>query len=379
MEPLPSDRKRAIQLVGVIVAGAVGTVLVAGLLWFLYKPESAPESQPDIEPAQETSATTPSVIPSQTAAETTGSVTPTVAPKPGGPTRAAKVAFRLGDAIYVAGEDGAGPKRIVRAPEAPFALSPDASKLAVVEAGTLKMVDVASGAAVNVGPAEAAVPVWSPDSSTVHFVRLAGGSSMEVWRATREGAGARKLADGSAVAVSPDGRVLVVRRDPTEQSLESGVVHVSRDGGPFLPVIVNGQPTAAAVTNDKIVVGMVDESGKTSLVTASLDGRGVKRLVGAPAGTVPAVWGELYVAPAGDKVAAVAVGDDGYSRVSAIALPAGTETKLSRRRDGYVRGWSADGAQLFLVEGNYFQGEPTALVRTFTDGTNRQPVVTGAE
>lgn len=375
MEPLPSDRRRALQIAGVILAGGLGTALVVGLLWYSFRPDPTPPAQTVIEPAEETSVSAP-VVPSQPTTDTTASVTPTMAPSAGSSARAAKVAFRLGDTVYVAGEDGSKPAKVLRAPEGPFSLSPDARTLAVVDGGALKLVDVASGRATSAGSAEAAAPVWTPDSSTVLFVRLGASTSMEIWRVGRTGEAAEKLTDGSAVSVSPDGRVIAARREASGSAM--GAVLVSRAGGPFTPVAVAGQPTAVGAANDRLYVGVVNETGAASLLGLGVDGRGPRSLAGAPSGSVPAVWGAITVAPDGRHIAAVAVGDDGYSRVS-VMDPNGRETRLSRRHDGYPRGWTADGGALLLIEGNAFQGESTTLVRMRIDGTNRQALVTGAE
>lgn len=377
MEPLPSDRKRVWQIAGVVAAGGLATALIVGGLWLAYRPDPLPPTQAGIEPAEETSSTSMTPAPSHPTSDATPA-----APTPGtadtGTKRAPRLAFRLGGTLYIADESGTAPKKVVASAGGPYALSPDAATLAVVDGGTLKLVDVTSGKAASAGPAEAATPVWVPDSSAVMYVRL-GGTSMEVWRTKADGSDARKLTDGSSVAVSPDGSVVVVRRDASGGSLGAGAVYVSRGGGPFAAVTVKGQPTSAAVTNDRLIVGLVDTAGTASLVASGVDGRGAKRLLGAPGGTTPSVWGELQIAPDGSKVAAVAVGDDGYSRISVVTLDGGSETRLSRRRDGYPRGWDAAGAQLFVLEGNYFQGEPTTLVRLLPDGTKRTPLVTGAE
>lgn len=379
-EPLPSESRRRRQLALCALAAVLGVALIGGVLWWVFRPAPETPRQAGIEPARETTALPLPGVPSQESSETTTPASPTssVSPGAGALQRAALIAFRVGETVYVADEDGSSPRKVTRLSDGPYALSPDGTSLAVVDGGRLSIVPVGGGKAVSVGEAEAAQPVWMPDSSAVLFVRL-GGSTMEIWRVAKSGARPERLTFGTEVAVSPDGGTLVARRDPTGGSMEMGAVYVSLGGGEFSAVTVEGQPTGIAAANDAILVGLVGADGAARVVRMKPDGRDSKELLGAPGGSVSSVWGEFSVSPDGSVLVAGAVGDDGYSRLSVVPIAGGKATTLNERRDAYARGWNASGSELFLIEGNYIQGESTTMYRLRPDGSKRQAVVTGAD
>lgn len=375
------------MIAAIVVAGALGTALVAFVLAEAFRPEPPPAKQAVITPAEETVTPTLPVDPVVPGAEETAQPTPAPAPtRPKGSAkgfvRAPKIAFRVGDTVYVAAEDGSGAAKVASSAFGPYALSPDGKTLAVVDGTQLRLIDVASGSESFAGPAEAAPPVWRPDSSAVLFVRAEPREAMHVWEVKRDGSGASMLVEGVAASVSPDGKTVVARRDVgpvADGGSGKGVVYVSRDGAGFRPVTVDGQPTAVAVLGDRALVGLYDSQGVSSVISMGLDGRGVKGVLGAASKEPRSAWSELWVSPDGARVAAVATGDDGHSRVSVVDMVDGSEKKLSGRRDGYMRGWTASGEGVLLLEGNYFQGESTALMRVSVDGAARVAVVTGAE
>jgi len=391
-EPMPDDAKRA-KRVALIASVSVFLVGVAAILvWALVAKPGASNSaeQPEFEPAEPTAEATlpvvPSTPPSGSASATSGSAPasssgPAVT-TPTGFTRASKLAFRLGGSVYVAAEDGSGAVAVARVPQGPYALSPDARTLAVVESGSLVLYDVATGRRTPVGPAELSAPVWSPDSSAVLYVRLSSsaGGTPEVWRVSASGTGTKRLEAGMEGAVSADGRTTVIR--PLDAGYSSPAdasrLLVSVDGG-FEPISLPGQPTAIAVGRDRVYVGLVDAKGEPSIISVAFDGSSIKKVLGAPPGGSGAVWGKLTLSSDGARLAVAATGDDGHSRVRVVPAGGGTSTDLTPRRDAEIHGWSATGDVLFLREGNSYQGETTALISVRPDGTKRTIVVTGAQ
>lgn len=365
---------------GVVVAGVLGTALVAFVLWGAFRPVPEPPKQTAIRPAEQSSPATAPAEPSSPAADATASAEPTAPAEPvtspAGFTRAPKIAYRLGGTIYVAAEDGTGAKKAVSSPYGPYALSPDGATLAFVDDGVLKLVDVEQATAKTVGAAEAALPVWRPDSSAVLFVRLEPKDAMHVWEARRDGSGLRMLSPGAAVSVSPDGSILVVRPDA---SLTAKNVRVSVDGGAFKDIRIAEQPTAATAVGKRLLVAVVDRNGAASVVSLGLDGKGAATIAGTPAENERCSYTELWPSPDGESVAVVASGDDGYSRVALLKVASGDMSRVTGRRALYMRGWSATGSAFYAVEGNHFQGESTMLVRVEGQGGSRRPVTSGVE
>jgi hypothetical protein len=54
-----------------------------------------------------------------------------------------------------------------------------------------------------------------------------------------------------------------------------------------------------------------------------------------------------------------------------------TPLALSIRRDTYPLRWASDARNLFIVEGNAFQGEKTSVIRVSEGGLGRTVVVEG--
>lgn len=377
---MPKGRRIAL----IVMGGASGVALAAGLVWlaFAAKPLAEAPRQDRIEPAQET---TESPLPSAVSTQPATSTVETTSTGTGGAAgglpnvvRAARIAYRLGGTLYVANEDGSQPSPVARIAEGSYVLSPDGLTLAAVTEGRLKMIDTASGAAVDAGEALDTRPVWMPDSTAAMFLRRKGHAD-EVRRVTRSGENDTLVRQGSSVSVSPGGRVIAVT--PSGAVFSDGYVWVSVGGAPFSRVTVGkGLPTAVAAGDDRLYAGLQGTpAGGVRLVSVRLDGRDSKQLAEQPGGDVPAVWGELCMSPDGAHLGAVALGDDEYSRISIFALPGGPETRLNPRRDAYARCWSSAGDFLYYVEGNAYQGEPTVLYRVAPNGTGRRVVATGAE
>jgi hypothetical protein len=383
-----------------VLAGALGTALIAGGLWMAFGPEPTERSQTDIEPAEPTTpetatasaGTTEAVGATQTSpASNGGSGSGTdesgdgsgLAEGLGAPKRVAKIAYRLEDGLYVSDEDGGNATLKFESARGPYALSPDAATLAVIEAGSLNLVDVATGEATVVGPAAStATPSWLADSSRVVYRRRASGTTegFQLFYADRKGGQPELLAPGSQAAVSPDASVIVVLVSDEPVLGGAASVQVSLDGSPLTPVSVKGGVPISVATNGKrVFVGVEGSEGGSAVISMAPDGRDAKQVVGPVPNNVPATWGTLLPSPDGGLLAMAAHGDDGYSRTFIVSSSGGTPVAISRRRDSYLHSWSASGDRLFVVEGNAFQGEPTALVSVARNGTGRRVVVDGAE
>ncbi len=385
--PMPDDKRHALQtalIVAVIVVGLVVVVLVG---WILLRPKTGKQGPAGYTPAQETSATTTSVEPTKSA-EPTSSTEPSVSVVPaeqGGtttttaPVRAAKVAFRLGDSIYVAGEDGAGAKAVAQSPAGAFALSPDGATLAVTGDFNLTLYPVAGGKAVVVPQADPVRPVWAPDSSAVYFVRSASVGMPQVWHVAATGGAPALVGDGAGVAVSPSGTSVALL--PAEGAAGAHAVRVSSGGGAFKQVkITDGDPIAVGLSDDRVYVATLSAAGESSIYSAGLDGSGVKRLVAPLKGAEKAAtYGRLLPSPSGTTLLYSAEGDDGYSRMWIVPTAGGNPSSLSARKDDYPVQWSSDGSSILFVEGNAIQGEETALYRVAPDGSRRVMVVSGAQ
>lgn len=400
---LPSDKSRAGRIALVVVAGVLGTALIAGGLWLAFKPAPDAPKQTVIEPATSTVPATLPPVPGVTptpSAPATGPAEPTssalateTVPDGGGggtvppaPVRAKKVAFRLGASIYRANEDGTGARAIVRSNAGVYALSPDGATLALVTDAGLVLVDVATGGQTPVAPARQVAPVWMPDSSRVLWVRASAKppGALGVWSVARDGKGAKLLAaESDRVAVSPDGTVVLVRPWLGGAEVPDRYhILVSLGGSAFRPLNVSGMPTALAASNTRAFVGISNPetfTADTWLLSMDFTGNRRERLLGKPPGDVMAAWGDLSVSPNGGFLAVGALGDDEYSRVWSLPLKGGQAASLTPRRDGYIHGWNASGATVFLIDGNAYQGERTALLSVDANGGSRRLLVTGAQ
>ncbi len=378
---IPDGKARAAKIAFAVACGLLGVVVIAIVVWATNRPAGEPTKQGRIEPAEPTAeATLPAPVATPTPS-VEGSGGAGDGNSPAAVVRAPRIAFRVGATVYVADEDGTPSKKVVSGSAiGAYSLSPNGMTLAVVNGPNLELVDVGSGKRTAVGPAEVSPPVWEPDSDGALFVKAVGGSKFEVWRVEADGGSPRRIAAGSAVSVSPDGRVVVVR--PPDGGFApgktAGHVLVSENGGSFKTVSVTGFPTAVAAGNNRMFIAVDGPSG-AGIVSTDLGGRAARSLRGAPSGDAESTWTGLSLSPDGTRVVAAATGDDGYSRISVLPASGGSEVRLSQRRDGYVRGWNAKGDAIFMIEGNYFQGEPTVLVSVRPDGSRRTPVVTGAE
>lgn len=387
IRPVPDgpDGKRIALIV--IAIAVVGGLLVFGGLMLLGQKRTSPEEETRrLEPAQETHVATMPVLPGT---EPSGSAGATASPgasttPPAGSAGAGvdRVAYRLGETLYVANDDGTQARSVARVAEGEYALSPDGRTLAVSHDAKLTLYDALTGSPSQAGAAAAERPVWLPDSSAVLFVRSASGSDgcrTEVWRVKRDGIGARLLRRGGAPCISPDGRTVAVLGASGLDSHGYDTLFVARDGSGFRSIRVSqGTPVSAALSNDRIYYSVTGADGDSCIDSCRLDGSDRILFSARPEEAMQATWDELMMSPNGRVLAAAAIGDDQFSRVSLFPLPKGTVAHASRRRDCYLRAWTRSGDCLLLVEGNAYQGQSTGLVCVTADGSIGKSIVTGA-
>ncbi|MDZ4170202.1 MAG: hypothetical protein U1E26_11210 [Coriobacteriia bacterium] len=379
MAQVPDGTRRRLLAVAALIGVAVATVAVVWMMLSGQQSDDAARPAPGIEGAVETSAPPdPSSTPTPAApATTTGAPRP--APVQPDPVTSERIVYRRDGALFLAKSDGSGEKRLVSSPEGPYELSPDGDVLAHVDSGRLQLVRTSDGAVMKVGAAlgdDAGIGgclAWTPDSKALYFTR-ATAEGRDVWRTDRDGGAAVRVTRGGCPSVSPDGRVVAV------VDSADGVVRVSRDGGRFMAMPApSGVPVAVAAGDSALYVSVLNADGSTALVSTGLDGQGEVRIAGPPADAPRVSWGSLWLSPDGSRLAALAVGDDRYSRVAIVDLRTREVRPLSARRDSYARYWSSGGTHLYYVEGNAYQGEATNLLRVDRLGAGRRVIAEGAE
>ena len=365
------NRRKAGIAAGLVIAvlGVAGTLALSAT-----RPptdDRSAETSRTITPAEETTETAVTLpVYGETPEEQTvpgTAVTPT--PPAAAAARAPVVAFRRAGWLCVAAEDGTGERQVVASAAGVYSLSPDGATIAFVDAvaGTLIVVDTASGAGAAVGPATQDPPSWSPDSTWLVYTA----AGPKVTRVDRSGAGATALFAGSMGSVSTaDGTV--VGLDP------SGAVVVVA-GGAASRVRAAGAVTGLATDGAAIYYGTISAAdGSASLHAMSVSGANDRALVTRPAAVRAVTFGDLLLSPDGSRLAYTEHGDDGYSRLFAVPAVGGDAVALSVRRDCYPLRWTADGAGVLFIEGNMLQGDPTALMRVAPDGGSRRLLSDGA-
>lgn len=397
-EQIPSDKQRAARIALAVLAGALGTALVAGGLWLAFRPRPAkvPE-QSSIEPAEETSTETTSAPGSADSTATTS--TPpgdTKQPeKPGAsgglfgfgrsPRRAAKVAYRAGGKIWVAGENGKGAVAVCYGYRS-YRLSPDGKVLAVVpdaseplgpqsSASSVRLLDVRRSA-VDAAPEK---PSWAGTSAWLVF---AGGSagSLGSYRLDSSGAALRRLASpGSSPKASTDGKSVCFLRPPSDGGVPELVVASSTGGSPS---VVGGSRGATSWDwgpgEALYFVRSGSQRGTWELWLSTAPYAKSSRVGSVDLAPPAFALADISVSRDGKRVLAQAMGDDDYSRLWVFDSADRRFHTISTRRDAYPYGWSADGSRVLYFEGNTYQGEPTALMSCKADGSGRRVVVEGA-
>jgi hypothetical protein len=367
-------------LVGAVLGGValIALMAVAGYYLLNLREPETPRPRP--------SSLMPSSIPT-TSAEASGSTeasmsagaTPTVAVA--GPSAAATrkpyIAYRAGGSIWVCGEHGGGPHPVHSAGSGVFSLSPNALTLAYVDgaSGILRMVDLASGRATTVGPATPLRPEWAQDSTFVVYTRPApGGQSEEAARVDANGSGARTLLQGWRGRLMPDGKTVVAA--PVMAAGGSVGIAVLSDGR---RVASTGKVRSEEVCPAIGGLYFADSGGLATMNGGPLsnpsirwigyDGKGERTLVAKPSASAGVTFAELRLSPDGGWLVYAEAGDDGYSRLYALRTTGGASVALTPHLDGYFMGWSADGSEFFLVEGNAMQGEATRISAMRPDGS----------
>jgi hypothetical protein len=307
------------------------------------------------------------------------------------PGRAPYVAYRFGGAVWVSREDGSEPIEVAASEQGTFALSPDGSAVALVDQDELSLINVAGRSVTVIGDAEPHALAWEADSSAVLYLRaMEGGDGVtEVWRVSRRvGAAPVRVVQAGAPSVALDGTIAALPVPEAVTEPTAGNLWVLPSGRSPRQVSTQGQPAACAVQGGTIayaVTGMryIDTTGVEKQVDPEIwvmrvDGSAPRRIVGKPQTERPFGYASLMLSPDGQRLLYAEVGDDGYSRASIVPVAGGTPVLLTVRRDTYPLGWSADGTSVFFIEGNAFQGEPTALMSVRADGMGRRTVVAGA-
>ena len=299
------------------------------------------------------------------------------APKVAGLKVAALVAYRAGGAIWVSGEQGENPKKVLDIKQGRYALSPDGTRLAAIDTGrgVLILADLETAHESVIGPAVDIGPAWAPDSSFFVYTSSSNGKR-QVIHATRVGAFAI-LGAGVAPQVSPDGQGVyyLQTQDPAEGGILARVDVAASAGG--APSVVTRDRVVAFAPGRGVVYYATGQGATASIWRAGADGSGITRLVGASTDTRVVVYSDLKLSPNGKALVFARTSDDGYSRMEVIAAKGGVPAELSLRRDDYPIGWTTNGEWIMFVDGNATQGEKTDVLAVAPSGGLRRTVVAG--
>ena len=364
--------------------GAVAVLIAVGVgVWFLFN--AGEREQPADSPG--TSAI-PSAIPTSTedasgSAGATGSADSTVAVPTEAPSgRAPFIAYRAGGSVWVSGQYGGSARGVHALASGVFALSPNGLTLAVIDSSKLKLslVDVVNGKVTEVGPALPLRPAWSSDSALLVFTRsISGDVGEEVCTVGSGGGGLKVAVKGSGGRVLFDDRTV------------AAVPAFGRQGTKSAAILSTGKDIPAGTTVWPVEIRPAEKglyfsastgsaAGSPSLRYVGYNGKGARVIVGRPVSSENVSFSDLMLSPDGSWLAYTEAGDDGYSRlfVYKTSGEAGAPMPLSARLDAYPLNWSADGSELFMVEGNAMQGQPTRVSAVHADGSGHRIVVQGA-
>ena len=396
MQPIPEHRRWPL----IVAVGVAVLVILGGVAWAALRISGPPSRGPGSSaggpgssvsttggPAGvATSGATATGTPGAAGTTTTpggggaGSSTGPGATGPGSATnplaRARLIAYRRDSALWVADDTGADRRRVGPYAQGVFALSPDGTRLAVMDpaANFLSIVDVATGRETTVGPAENRLPSWAPDGSWLAYTGLLKGQRT-VMRVGRDGTSRATLASGFGPQVSADGKsvyFLTLGQDAGGSLARTDAAV----GGRPVTVVVAGAVSAFAVSADWLACS-TGQGTQASIVRARPDGTQAVRLVGVPRDPSASGYANLILSPDSRTLLYAGTGDDGYSRMSAVSLAGGSPVGFSARKDDYPMGWTVDSARIVFVSGNSFQGEQTDVVTVRADGTQRHVIVPG--
>jgi len=199
----------------------------------------------------------------------------------------------------------------------------------------------------------------SPDGRQLAWVESAGGM---------QGLRLRHLDQGQTIelvpaavvgywgiAFTPDGsRVFYATK--SAQSPAGRLYEVSVQGGPSMPVL-DGIDSTTAFSRDGRRIAFYragfPEPGKSSLVTADIDGNNLHALVSvqAPEFFVPAFFAAPSWSPNGERIAAVVHnGSTGEAVLATVDARSGARQEFSRRfRDATFTSWLPDGSGILFV------------------------------
>jgi hypothetical protein len=392
-EPIPDDavKRRVLLIVGVLALVAV--LVGVGVAFAVLAKRTPANKPPAYTPAEDTSAAASSLTTSSlTATGTSGSATTTGAAssttnvndgaQSGQIVRAALVAYRKDDRIWVAKEDGTGARSVASSHAGAFALSPDGKTLVLVQglnpaSDHSVLIDVASGAKAQL-PLAVDLPTWAPDSSWLAYTAGSSKVGYSVRRVDRTGShDALLIGSGAQPRISVDGKrvaytghvtatpsdvlhvVDVATRKTYTVPSAQGALHYAWASGGTLYFVKDATGTVVGW------LGAANADLTKSSVVASL-----------PTGTNVAP-DQLFPSPDGSKVLFAMVGDDGYSLMYMADVAAKKIALLSTRRDAYPVEWLLNGSGLLYVEGNAIQKETPALTRMDADGTHKKVLVSG--
>ena len=401
-ERLTADKRRLALVVGAV---ALVALLVGGLLWAAHgsredrydaelpRPEDTTGTV-DETPTPDGEVATPTPVPGDDAPGTDGAPTPgadsdgapdpTADPDsapddPSAPSVTPRIAYRRGSAVWVSAEDGSGAMRVAGPTTGQYALSPDGTRLAWVDrsTGALTVTEIGGFEPREVAPAHDLEPVWSPRGDTLVYTAVdAAGLALFRVKPTDEGSG-EPLGAGHSPSVSPDGATVALIVSPAPG--QPGPIVVAGPAANQRRTLPLSSATSVIWGGDGLIyVTAGSLPGQDRVMTCTTDGSRPREIAGPVAGEKPASIGRLELSPDGAWLLYAASGDDGYSRAYTLRLSDGTRTSFSERRDTYPLAWSADGSRVFLIEGNEWQGESTALVSVKPDGTEWTVLVPGA-
>ncbi|MDY0088087.1 MAG: hypothetical protein RBS78_06025 [Coriobacteriia bacterium] len=401
---LADKRRLAVGVAGAVVALGVAVALIVAMLsgrgakestestgGTPIPPASSTEATPGAESGDETTSGAGEPIGSGGSEEGETAAGKNEDARPVAPGRAPYVAYRYGGQVWVSREDGTDAVMVADSAHGDFALAPDGTALALIDGGVLSIITVSDRGRVEVGPAQPREIAWAADSSSVLFVRGQenGERVADIWRAARRrGSTPLRIAQGTAARIGMDGTIAALPANGPATDPGKGTVWVLPLGRDPRAVATHGVAAALDVQEGLVayaVAGMryTDATGAEKRIepevwVMSTGGTSARRLVGRPETARPFGYGNLMLSPDGQWLLYAEVGDDGYSRAWVVSVAGGAPMPLTVRRDTYPLGWGADGRSVFLIEGNAFQGEPTALVRVGVDGLGRRTVVEGA-
>jgi Tol biopolymer transport system component len=392
-QPIPDDaaHRRVWLIVGVL---SIVVILVAVGAFAVLATRTPGNKPPAYTPAEETSAdasslatsasvlasgTSGSTATSGTASSTTGANSGT---QPKQIVRAALVAYRKDDRIWVAKEDGTGAKAIANSHAGAFALSPDGRTLALAGGPNpatdhCVLIDVATAAQAQL-PLAVDLPTWAPDSSWLAYTAGSPDVGYSIRRVDRNGShDALLVGSGAQPEISADGkRIAYTGHIAANASDPLHVVDISARKTYTVPSAQGALHYAWSSTG--VLYFVKDSMGITAGWLGSANAAMTKSSVVAslPTGT-NVVPGQLFPSPDGAKILFAMVGDDGYSAMYVADVAGKKITLLSTRRDAYPVQWLLNGSGLLYVEGNAIQKETPALTRVDADGTHKKVLVTG--